>query len=214
VRLRLQPLTESESTLVVQNLLGEAGIPRAVCAAVVRASEGNPLFVEQMLSMLVDDGLLRRVDGGWRPAAGIEDVRVPPTINALLSARLDALDPEERAVVEPAAVIGHQFAAAAVRELGAEDLRLGDRLSRSVQRVGLIRYDAFEDMGGRLSFSCAMLDEHGTGVVVTSINGRQDTRVYAKPVVNGSSDHNLSEEEEDAIREALAGKAREAVRAR
>jgi hypothetical protein len=92
---------------------------------------------------------------------------------------------------------------AAVRQLGMEDLRLGDRLTGAVQRVALIRYDAFEDVGGRLSFSCALLDERGDGVVMTSINGRQDTRVYAKPVHRGTSDHNLSEEEVEAIREAL-----------
>jgi hypothetical protein len=82
----------------------------------------------------------------------------------------------------------------------------------AVQHVGLVRYDAFEDVGGRLSFSCAMLDDHGTGVVVTSINGRQDTRVYAKPIVDGRSQYNLSIEEEEAIRRALA-EPREAVSA-
>ncbi|HYG73193.1 MAG TPA: DUF4446 family protein, partial [Actinomycetota bacterium] len=82
----------------------------------------------------------------------------------------------------------------------------------AVRRVGLVRYDAFEDVGGRLSFSCALLDEHGTGVVVTSINGRQDTRVYAKPITNGTSSYNVSVEEEEAIRQALA-RPREAVTA-
>jgi hypothetical protein len=96
---------------------------------------------------------------------------------------------------------------AAVRQLAAEDVRLGEHLTGAVQHVSLLRYDAFEDVGGRLSFSCALLDERGDGVVVTSINGRQDTRVYAKPVVGGTSDHNLSEEEVEAIREALGGPA-------
>jgi len=92
---------------------------------------------------------------------------------------------------------------AAVRQLAADDVGLDERLTAAVQRVALIRYDAFEDVGGRLSFTCALLDELGNGVVVTSINGRQDTRVYAKPVSRGTSDHNLSEEEVEAIREAL-----------
>jgi hypothetical protein len=83
----------------------------------------------------------------------------------------------------------------------------------SVQRVALLRYDAFEDVGGRLSFSCAMLDEHGTGVVLTSINGRQETRVYAKPISEGRSSYNLSSEEEEAIRQALAAP-EQAVQAR
>jgi hypothetical protein len=78
------------------------------------------------------------------------------------------------------------------------------QIEGSVRRVALLRYDAFEDVGGRLSFSCAMLDEHGTGVVITSINGRQETRVYAKPVTARTSSYNLSAEEEEAIRQAMA----------
>lgn len=72
----------------------------------------------------------------------------------------------------------------------------------AVSRVGTVRYDAFDDMGGRLSFSTALLDERGDGVVLTAINGRTDTRSYAKPVVGWSSRHNLSTEEESAIARA------------
>ena len=100
----------------------------------------------------------------------------------------------------------------AVRALNGTDRRQQFQIEGSVRRVALLRYDAFEDVGGRLSFSCAMLDAHGHGVVVTSINGRQDTRVYAKPISDGKSPHNLSVEEEEAIRQALAGP-REAVTA-
>jgi hypothetical protein len=91
----------------------------------------------------------------------------------------------------------------AVRTLNGTDRRQQFQIEGSVRRVALLRYDAFEDVGGRLSFSCAMLDEHGTGVVLTSINGRQETRVYAKPVAVGTSTYNLSAEEEEAIRQAM-----------
>jgi hypothetical protein len=91
----------------------------------------------------------------------------------------------------------------AVRALNGTDRRQQFQIEGSVRRVALLRYDAFEDVGGRLSFSCAMLDEHGTGVVLTSINGRQETRVYAKPVAAGTSTYNLSAEEEEAIRQAM-----------
>ena len=101
----------------------------------------------------------------------------------------------------------------AVRTLNKTDKRQQGKIDGSVQRVGLLRYDAFEDVGGRLSFSCALLDQHGNGVVLTSINGRQETRVYAKPVAEGRSGYNLSTEEEEAIRQALAAPA-EAVEAR
>jgi len=91
----------------------------------------------------------------------------------------------------------------AVRALNATDKRQQIQIEGSVRRVGVLRYDAFEDVGGRLSFSCALLDDHGTGVVLTSINGRQETRVYAKPVTLGRSTYNLSDEEEEAIRQAM-----------
>jgi hypothetical protein len=101
----------------------------------------------------------------------------------------------------------------AVRTLNKTDKRQQGLIEGSVQNVALLRYDAFEDVGGRLSFSCAMLDDRGSGVVLTSINGRQETRVYAKPIAEGRSSYNLSSEEEEAIRQALAAPA-ETVEAR
>lgn len=79
-------------------------------------------------------------------------------------------------------------------------------LGRSARNLGVVRYDAFEDMGGRLSFSAAILDDHGNGVVITSINARAESRVYAKVIVSGSSEHNLSNEEQKAIADALGHK--------
>jgi uncharacterized protein YlxW (UPF0749 family) len=92
---------------------------------------------------------------------------------------------------------------AVVRQLADGQRRQGEAMLRTIQRIGLVRYDAFDDMGGHLSFSAALLDGQGNGLVVTSINGRQDTRCYAKPVEGWTSTHNLSEEEELAIQRAL-----------
>ncbi|MGZ4121222.1 MAG: DUF4446 family protein [Actinomycetota bacterium] len=80
---------------------------------------------------------------------------------------------------------------------------LRDAVEHAVQRVGIVRFDAFEDMGGMLSFAVALLDETGSGVVLSSINGRNETRIYAKPIEGGSSRIHLSGEEEEAIRRAL-----------
>jgi hypothetical protein len=91
----------------------------------------------------------------------------------------------------------------AIRALNAMDRRQQVSIEGGIRKVALLRYDAFEDVGGRLSFSCALLDEYGSGVVLTSINGRQETRVYAKPISTGRSSYNLSQEEAEAIREAL-----------
>jgi hypothetical protein len=76
----------------------------------------------------------------------------------------------------------------------------------ALQKFALVRYDAFEDMGGRLSFSAALLDDHGDGIVITSINGRTETRTYAKPVKGLASEHNLSDEEREAIAIALGAR--------
>jgi hypothetical protein len=94
----------------------------------------------------------------------------------------------------------------AIRALHATGKKQQAGIEGSVRNVALLRYDAFEDVGGRLSFSCALLDDHGDGVVLTSINGRQETRVYAKQVTQGTSSHNLSLEEEEAIRRAMGGR--------
>jgi hypothetical protein len=102
----------------------------------------------------------------------------------------------------------------AIRALHSTDKQQRVMIDGSLRRVALLRYDAFEDVGGRLSFSCALLDDHGTGVVLTSINGRQDTRVYAKPVTGRTSTYNLSIEEEEAIRQAMADIREETVNAR
>lgn len=91
------------------------------------------------------------------------------------------------------------------RDVDLELADLREAVVHSIRNVGVVRFDAFDDMGGRLSFAVAMLDEEGSGVVFSSINGRNETRIYAKPVVQGTSKINLSEEEEEAIRRALGG---------
>ena len=112
---------------------------------------------------------------------------------------------ERQAVAGESHGRANQRLEAAVRKLAQGQRQLSDIAKDSVRHVGVVRFDAFEDMGGRLSFSAALLDGHGDGVVITSINGRQDTRCYAKRIQNGTSIHNLSDEERQAIREALEG---------
>lgn len=80
-----------------------------------------------------------------------------------------------------------------------------ERLAHSNRHVGIVRFDAFEDMGGLMSFSAAFLDDHQTGIVITAINGRTEARVYAKAIEEGRSSHNLSPEEQRALIDALGG---------
>ena len=94
-----------------------------------------------------------------------------------------------------------------------EDTRLyqgqiRNQLQGAIQRVGVVRFDAFDDIGGKLSFVVALLNESGDGVVISTINGRQESRSYAKPIKKGSSPHTLSQEEKGAIARAMGAQCR------
>jgi len=82
------------------------------------------------------------------------------------------------------------------------------QLADALRHVAVVRYDAFGDMGGRMSFTAALLDDSGDGLVITSINGRTEARAYAKGVKEGQSDQTLSPEETQAIALALGRKVR------
>lgn len=94
-----------------------------------------------------------------------------------------------------------------VDDLAALLARTRTELADALRHVSVVRYDAFGDMGGRLSFSAAMLDDGGDGLVLTAIHGRSETRSYIKGVKGGSSEASLSPEEQQAISFALRGAA-------
>lgn len=79
--------------------------------------------------------------------------------------------------------------------------RLEELMKSSKRHMGVVRYDAFEDVGGSQSFALAVYDDQGDGAVITSIVGRTDCRVYCKPLVRGRSDRTLSQEETRAMEE-------------
>lgn len=83
-----------------------------------------------------------------------------------------------------------------------------------LRNVALVRYDAFAQMSGRMSFSLALLDEHGDGVTISAIAGQNDTRVYAKGVTAGKGEHELSPEERQAVASALDKQGKRAAPAR
>ena len=147
----LESLIESESDLLIRNLLGETGLDEATRSRIAGAAEGNPLFVGELLRMLVDDGVLRREPGGWS-VGDLSRIEVPPSIHALLAARLDRLEPDERTVIQRAAVIGQAFWWGGVAELSPEwgDARVVGRLQALVrkelirpERSGFLGEDAF-----------------------------------------------------------------------
>jgi class 3 adenylate cyclase/tetratricopeptide (TPR) repeat protein len=140
--IRLEPLTEEDSERLIENLLGRAPLEEEVRAHIRKAAEGNPLFVEEILRMLVDDGLLQRDDGRWTAAGDVSSIAIPPTIGALLSARLERLSREERSVIQRASVVGKVFWWGAVAHLtpDREQAAVGGHLQALVRKE-LVRPD-------------------------------------------------------------------------
>jgi hypothetical protein len=97
--------------------------------------------------------------------------------------------------------------AADLEAIRATHGRIDDRTRRSLQHIGLVRFNPFEDTGSDQSFAIALLDDSRDGIVISSLHGRANTRIFAKPVEGGTSRHHLSDEEAQAIRIAVEGSA-------
>jgi hypothetical protein len=126
--------------------------------------------------------LRRRLDGLMRGADGA-------SLGAVLESHVDKI----------------YAVARELDDLSARSAMLEAAGRRAIQRVGLVRFNPFEDTGGNQSFALAMTDVAGNGFIVSSLHTRTGTRVYAKAVTDGRSDGALSEEETEALRLALAG---------
>ena len=139
---QLAPLTDDESARLIENLLGGPELAPDLRARITDTAEGNPLFVEEMVAMLIDRELLVRRDGSVAASGAWSEVSLPPTIQAVLAARLDQLGREERSVLERGAVEGKVFHRGAVLELspGTDRLGVDGRLQELVQQE-LIRPD-------------------------------------------------------------------------
>jgi predicted ATPase/class 3 adenylate cyclase len=129
--LTLEPLSRAESDTLIDELLLDSRLDDAIRARISDAAEGNPLFVEQLLAMLVEGG---------------DPEQVPATIQALLAARVDSLPDDEREVLERASVVGLEFEWEALGELARDKRRPGGALLSALVRKELIRpHEAIED---------------------------------------------------------------------
>lgn len=93
-----------------------------------------------------------------------------------------------------------------VQEIESRYESINSRVKNSIQKCSVIRFRAFDDVGSDLSFSIALLDEKNDGVVLTGIYGRNECATFAKPIENGISKYDLSDEEKQAIKNAINGK--------
>jgi class 3 adenylate cyclase/tetratricopeptide (TPR) repeat protein len=139
----LEPLAPDAAAELLDGLAGGAALPEVAIERMVAAAEGNPLFLEELLATLVEEGRLRLEGDGYR-VAGDLDAGPPPSVQAVLAARLDRLEALDRGLLERAAVIGQEFDPAMVAELTepAERGRMEHRLA------GLARREWVRQVGG------------------------------------------------------------------
>jgi class 3 adenylate cyclase/tetratricopeptide (TPR) repeat protein len=105
----LEPLSDEECATLVANLLASDDVAPEVRARIAAAAEGHPLFAEELIGILIDEGRLRLDGDVWRPIGDLTDLKVPPTTSALLAARIDGLRPDDRSLLMAASIMGQTF---------------------------------------------------------------------------------------------------------
>src|SRR5207249_2478735 len=121
--LLLEPLDDAAVDEILTNLVGSRPLPVDLARKIEDAAEGNPFFVEELLAMLVDDGVLELEGDAYRVTRTPSEIAVPPTIELLLAARLDHLPSDERVTLGRASVVGKRFGASEVFQLTPETER-------------------------------------------------------------------------------------------
>jgi class 3 adenylate cyclase len=136
----LQPLGASDTDALVSALLNIAELPEELRQTILRKSDGNPYFVEEIVRTLIDRGVVYQTADGlrWKAAASVRDISIPDTLMGLLLARMDRLDQEARSTLQLASVIGRTFYHRVLKAISDSALAL-DRHLVALQRVELVR---------------------------------------------------------------------------
>ena len=136
--IHLDPLNAEEADQLVRDLL-PVRLPAALCRRVLEAGAGNPLFCEEIVGMLIDRGVVRPgATGELVVDAQVEALAVPRTIQGLLAARLDVLTPEEKGILQDAAVVGRTFWLGALEHLRSDDRARIGKVLATLEGKGLI----------------------------------------------------------------------------
>ena len=143
--LSLTPLAPAEAAELVSSLLGEAQVPDDVRDRVLAHAEGNPFFLEEMLNMLIDQGVLERRNGGWVSAAGLGDASIPDSVHGVIAARIDLLEAVARDALRRCSVVGRSFWPAAVG--------VDEDVVDSLRRTGLVTDNPGSAIGGMREFA-------------------------------------------------------------
>ena len=147
----LPPLSDAETGTLVRFLLHKTELPSDLQQALLARAEGNPLYAEEFVRMLVERGLLYRGDGTWR----LRDAQlpVPESVQAIIAARVDALAPDEKAALRDASVVGRGFWPGAVVAVSGLDRQTVEDVLRSLARKELVRRLGASAVAGELQYS-------------------------------------------------------------
>ena len=147
----LPPLSESETSTLVSHLLLQRSVPLELVDAVVGQAGGNPLYAEEFVRMLVDRGLLYREDDEWRFSPG--QVPLPESVQGIVAARLDTLEPEQKTVLRDASVIGRGFWPAAVASVCELERTTIDDVLHVLERKEFVRRVGSSSIAAELQYS-------------------------------------------------------------
>jgi class 3 adenylate cyclase/tetratricopeptide (TPR) repeat protein len=133
-RIELRPLTKRQSRQLVEEILKQSeSVPEVLREVVVGSAEGNPFYVEELIKMLIDQGVIQPAADRWRiDARRLVEVRVPPTLTGIIQARLDRLSRWERVVLQRASIVGREFWREAIGRMGEEP---GESLSQALESL-------------------------------------------------------------------------------
>ncbi|HEY7332411.1 MAG TPA: adenylate/guanylate cyclase domain-containing protein, partial [Candidatus Limnocylindria bacterium] len=134
--LSLEPLPKEVIRAILDSLV--PGLPEDAASRIAARAEGIPLYAVETVRMLLQDGRLEAVNGSFRPVGDLSSLAVPTTLQALIAARLDALDPTDRSLLQQASVLGQSFTMPALAAISGEREGLEDRLMGLVRRELLV----------------------------------------------------------------------------
>ena len=135
----LEPLDDADMRELLAGLV--PGLPQKAIAAIVARADGIPLYAVETVRMLLAQGRLTLEEGVYRPSGDLDDIAVPETLTALIAARLDSLEPADRALIADASVIGQSFTVAALAALSGEEPGMLEARLAGLVRRELLRHE-------------------------------------------------------------------------
>ena len=176
----LWPLSDGATAELITDLLGQVPLPADIEQTLLRRADGNPLYAQEYVRMLVDRGLIVRAGDRWALAEGAE-LPLPETVQSIIAARLDALTPEEKAIVQDASVIGKVVWVGAVAHVAGRTRWAVEEGLRRLQRKEFLRLEQSSSVGAEMqyAFQHALIRDVAYSQIVRSVRADKHLRAAA-----------------------------------